>query len=306
MFNNLSFRFLILFICCQSSHILNAQEQVNNSNVEHNDSLHTKYYTRLSTGITTPIYRDFATSPLFFSGIGLNLSTAWLKHSDSRERIFQLEMGGAVMSPNTPESDFIQTGGLSFFGQFNAFYQQLWKLEALSNTQNNIKVGGALVTTQNIRINGALVNNLLGLESIYNLMASAQITRDISRKKEKEINLLLFKPVLKPAKRDLRFLFNVGVLNVNHRPGYTYTYNSEMNGTETGPAAWTYYNYQWALNGWRLQTQLEYIKHLPNGNARSWSYVWRAAHVPGRHEAFQMASHQIQFTLFFNSKKRKS
>lgn len=280
--------------------------QKGNDSIETDLSAGSSFYTRLSPGITHPVYRDFATSPLFFRGVGFNLALAWSKQSETRSRIFQIETAGALMSPKTPESEYIQSGGRSLFWQFNVFYQEMWKLGKMSNATYNTKVGGRLMTTQNIRVNKALQNNTMGLESIYNLMASAQVTRDISREKEKEINLLLFQPVLKPVKRKLRFLLNVGVLNVNYRPGYAYAYDSELNGTETGPVKWAFDSYRWSLNGWRIETQLEFIKFLSNGNAKSWSYVWRAAHVPGKHEAFQMASHQLRFTLFFNTKKAKS
>lgn len=262
------------------------------------------YYTQFSLGLTNPIYRDFATSPLFFSGIGIDLNTTWLKRSDKRERIFEFGFGISAQSPRVPESDFIQPGGMGGFANFRFFYQELWKLDFLSNAKNNTKVGGAFIMTQNVRANPALQNNAMGLENLTNLMASAQWTRDISRTETKQLNLWLFKPTLQPVKRELRFLLNVGVLNFNYRPGYAYSYDSEMNGMETNPVTWAFSNYKWSLNGWRLKTQLEYIKYLPNGNARSLSYVWEALHAPGKHEAFQMASHRIQFTIYFNTKTR--
>ena len=262
------------------------------------------YYTLLSGGITNPIYRDFATSPLFYNGIGLNLNASWLKRSDKRERIFESEFGISAQSARVPKSNFIQPGGLAGFGYLSFFYQELWKLEALSNAKNNTKVGGAFITTQNVRVNTALQNNAVGVENLTNLMASAQWTRDVSRTKTKQLNLWLFKPTLQPVKRDLRFLLNVGVLNFNYRPGYAYSYDSEMDGMETNPVSWIFSNYKWSLNGFRLKTQMEYIKYLPNGNARSWSYVWEAVHAPGKFEAFQMASHRLQYTIHFNTKTR--
>ena len=262
------------------------------------------YYTQLSLGLTSPIYRDFATSPLFYRGVGINLSSAWLKHSEAKERIFKMDLGFSAMSALVPESDFINLSGSATLVNLNLYYQRLWKLESFSNTKNNLKVGGVAVTSQNIRLNNSLYNNALGLENISNVMASAQFTRDISRIEPKQWNLLIFKPILKPVKRDIRFQLNVGVLNFNYRPGYAYSYDSEIIGTETNPLTWAFSNYKWSMNGWRLNTQIEYIEYLANGNARSWSYIWDAAHAPGNFEAFQMASHRIQYTLYFHSKKR--
>lgn len=262
------------------------------------------YYSQLSLGLTSPIYRDFATSPLFYRGVGINLGSAWLKHSDTRERKFKIGVGLNAMSALVPESDFINLGGSVTLVNLNLYYQRLWKLESLSNSKNNVKVGGAVITSQNIRINPSLNNNALGLENISNVMASGQLTRDISRKEPKQLNLLIFKPILKPVKRDFKFQLNAGILNFNYRPGYAYSYDSEMIGLETNPLSWAFSNYKWSMNGWRLNTQIEYIEYLPNGNARSWAYIWDAAHAPGKFEAFQMASHRIQYTLYFHNKKR--
>lgn len=290
--------FLLMFFSTRSF------SQDRDSLNKHTAIQETNYYTLVSVGLTHSSYRDFATSPLFYNGVGLDLNAVWLKRADKRERIFEGGFGISAHSPRVPESNFIQPGGLAGFANFRFYYQELWKLEALSNAKNNTKIGGTFITTQNIRGNPALQNNAMGLENFTNLMASAQWTRDISRTESKQLNLWLFKPTLKPVKRDLRFLLNVGVLNFNYRPGYAYSYDSEMNGTDTNPVSWVFSNYKWSLNGFRLKTQLEYIKYLPNGNARSWSYVWEAAHAPGKHETFQMASHRLQYTIHFHTKKR--
>lgn len=262
------------------------------------------HYTLLSVGLTNPIFRDFATSPLFYSGIGIELSAASLKRSDERERFFEVSFGISAQNARVPQSNYIQTGSFGGYGKFNIFYQELWKIETLSDKKNNVKVGGAINITQNIRANPGLQNNTMGLENISNLMVSAQYSRDISRTEDKQLNLWFFKPTLKTAKRDLRLLLNVGVLNFNYRPGYAYAYDSEINGMETNPVQWAFANYKLSLNGWRLKTQLEYVKYLQNGNARSLSYVWEAATAPGKFEDFQMASHQLRYTIYFNTKTR--
>ena len=262
------------------------------------------YYRQLSVGVNNPVYRDFATSPLFYNGFGAHLQSAWFKRSDLRERSFEIGLGLNSMSARIPESNFIQPETGSFFGLISARYLQLWKLKSLSTEKNNIKLGGIVQTTQNFRLNLDLQNNAFGLEHLTNIMASGQITRDISRNEARQLNFWLFKPILKQVKRDLRFQFNAGILNLNYRPGYTYVYNEEIAGLETNPVNWILSTYKWSLNGWRFNTRLEFITYLPNGNARSWSYVWDATNAPGRHEKFQMASHQIRFAYYFHTKKR--
>jgi hypothetical protein len=269
-----------------------------------NEPVTNYYYRQFTGGINIPTYRDFATSPLFYSGVGLQVQTAWIKRSDLRERSFDVSFGYNAMSARVPRNDYIQPAAGSTLLQLNLRYIRMWKLNALSSEKNNIKVGFVVHVTQDFRSNPSLLNNAYGFENITNMMASGQITRDISRKEARKINLLLFKPTLKPVKRDLRFQFNAGIFNFNYRPGYAYSYVGEIEGTETSSMSDILGDYTWSLNGWRVNTQLEYITYLPNGNARSWSYVWDAANAPGSYEAFQMASHQIRYTYYFQTKKR--
>lgn len=266
--------------------------------------IQSEYYTIFSVGANRPIYRDFATSPLFYNGFGLDVNAAWLRRSEKRERLFDMGIAANTLNAKIPESNFLQAQSNAFLIQLNASYLQLFVLDRFSTDKSNIKVGGLIRTTQNFRVNPSLQNNALGLENSTNIMASGQIIRDISRNAPKELNLLVFKPTLKPVKRDLRFQLNAGILNFNYRPGYAYSYQGEIIGTETQPLFSALSNYKWSLNGYRLNTEIEFIKYLPNGNARSLSYVWDALHMPGRHESFQMASHQIRYRIFFHTKKR--
>lgn len=273
-------------------------------NVDEKSKVQRDYYSILSVGTNHPIYRDFATSPLFYNGYGLDVQAAWLKRSEKRERLFDMGIAVNTLNAKIPESNFLQARSNSFLIQFNASYAQLFTLDRFSTHKNNIKVGGLIRTTQNFRINPSLQNNYLGLENSTNIMASGQIIRDVSRNSPKKLNLCLIKPTLKPVKRDLRFQLNAGILNFNYRPSYAYSYVGKIIGTETQPLSWVLSNYKWSLNGYRLNTEIEYIKYLPNGNARSLSYVWDVVHMPGRYESFQMASHQIRYRIFFHNKKR--
>lgn len=278
--------------------------QEENVSVEEKTKVQSDYYSILSAGANRPIYRDFATSPLFYNGFGLDVQTAWLKRSEKRERLFDMGIAANALNAKIPESNFLQAQSNAFLIQLNASYLQLFVLDRFSTDKSNIKVGGVVRSTQHLRVNPSLFNNALGLENSTNIMASGQIIRDISRNAPKKLNLLVFKPTLKPVKRDLRFLLNAGILNFNYRPGYAYSSQNEIIGIETQPISYVLSNYKWSLNGWRYNTEIEFIKYLPNGNARSLSYVWDAIHMPGRHESFQMASHQIRYRIFFHNKKR--
>ena len=262
------------------------------------------YYRVSSTGITNLLVRDFATSPLFYDGFGTEQRITWLSRSTTREQVFEFGSGINGMFARIPKSDFIQPSTNAILAQVHLRYSRLFQLKSLSIQNYNFKWGGAFHTTQNIRINPGLFNNSMGLENSTTIMVSGQLIKDISRNQPRKLNLWVYKPTLKPVKRDLRFQFNAGVLNFNYRPGYAYSYDEELIGLETQPLAWVLSGYNWSLNGWRFNTDLEYITYLPNGNAKSWSYAWDATNMPGRHENFQMASHQIRFRYYFHTKRK--
>lgn len=263
-----------------------------------------QYYRTLSVGLNRPIYRDFATSPLFYNGFGLNLQTSWLVRNRRKERSLDIGLIGNIVSARIPKSNFLQPSTDAIFGQINVKYLMLWELKRFSSERNNIKMGGIFYNSQNIRVNPYLSNNSLGLERLTNLMVSGQIIRDVSRKSERKLNLWLFKPTLNPKKREIRFQLSAGLLNLNNRPGYSYIYVDEIVGLETNMGRWQLSDYKWSINGWRFSTELELINYLSNGNARSLSYVWDAANAPGRYETFQMASHQIRFAYYFHRKSK--
>jgi len=263
------------------------------------------YYRTFSFGLNSPTYRDFATSPLFYNGYGVYLQTSWVKESTRKERSLDIGLGFSGMSARIQKSDFLQPNTNTIFSQLTIRYQQLWQSDRFSNKRNNIKIGGVIQTSQNLRLNLEFDNSALGFENISNIMASGQITRDISRAESRQINLWIYKPTLKPVKRELRLQFNFGIMNFNYRPGYTNVYVDEFNGLETNPIGYLLSNYKWSFfNGWRANSELKLITYLKNGNARSWSYAWDAISAPGRYEKFQMASHQIRYTYYFSTKKR--
>jgi hypothetical protein len=266
------------------------------------DSLHKSWYIVSSSALGTVLYRDFATSPLFYWGPSIRLSPGGLMLSQKVDMQWNIDFSAAAVIAKAPKSNFAQTitGALVLSGETYVHY--LHNIDIQVNNRFRTKIGGAAMFTSNIRYNSSLGNNGIGVDNLANLMFAAKFTKDISRLKERVINLYFFKPTLKPVKRDLSFQINAGILNFNHRPGYAYTYEAEINGTETTPVKWLFHNYSWSMNGWRLHTRLNFTRYLPNGNARQWSYVWDAAHAPGKHEAFQMATHRIQYSLLFNFK----
>jgi len=292
-------KYLILLFFAIISVTASAQEsQVQDLTV--NDD---RFLTR-SMGIVVPVYRDFATSPLFYRGAGLHGGMGWLRSSEKRERLIDININGSLTFADTPDSDFFPALTEGFFISVNSNFHYLYRVEKFSTDKTKINIGGGLMNTQNIRINPHLENAAVGLETISNLMLVGKLKRDISRTEPKIFKFLFILTELQPLRRYLDFQANIGVLNFNRRPGYAYVYHNEWNGTDTDPASWVLDAYQWSLNGWRLGTSVEYSWFRPSGNGRKISYLWDAAHAPGRYESMQMASHTIRYTIIINNNRR--
>lgn len=262
-----------------------------------------EYFSGLfSAGIVT--FRDFATSPLFYSGPGLLLSTSNYSRSSRRDQQLDLNFSFYSAFDNAPKSNDLDRVNISTLSTFQIYYHYLYKLKKLSSETWNFKAGPSLVITQNIRLNPGLFNNALGLENISNIMASGLVTGNISRVQARDINFYFFKIHLPRRTREIRMQLNAGVLNFNFRPGYAYAYDAEIIGTQTSPLEWILANYSLSVNGWRFQTRIEWLWYLHNGNAFSLIYNWDALHAPGRYEAFQIAVHNIGFAYYFERKIR--
>ncbi|KEO71769.1 hypothetical protein [Anditalea andensis] len=274
------------------------------SNLSDPDSLKDNRFLQRSIGIVIPVYRDFATSPLFYSGAGFHIGYGWLRQNRKKDFLIEIDLNGSIVIANAPRSDFFQSITPAFFINLGSYAHYLHRIERLSNDKNSIKLGAALNLTQNIRINPELQNAAMGLENLANLMVAGRLNRDISRLVPIPFKFLFVQTTLQPVRRYVDIQANIGLLNLNRRPGYAYVYHNEWDGTDTDPASWVLDAYKWSLNGWRLGTRLEYSWFKPSGNGRKISYLWDAAHAPGRHEAFQMASHTLQYTLIINNNKK--
>lgn len=96
----------------------------------------------LSMGYNSPVYRDFATSPLFYRGTGVFLQTSWLRKSQLRDRLLDLNFNYSSMSADAPQSSFLQPTSFASFIQLNVRYQKLWQFNRWSNDKNSLKLAG--------------------------------------------------------------------------------------------------------------------------------------------------------------------
>lgn len=245
-------------------------------------------------------FRDFATSPLFYSGIKaglLHYSRIIETPVNAHEWHVQLRAGTAVSLGTSSENTTSTMGGHLGFS-----YRYLHKLQTIDHRVARVQLGATLLSTQNFRFNPSLQNNNPGVENISNLMLSAKLIREVSRKSPKTVHFYFFKKTFQPVRRELHLVGDVGLLNLNYRPGYAYIYEDEINGTDTDLLAYLFSDHRWSLNGWRLRTETGWTRYLNNGNAIRYTYQWDALHAPGRFEAYQQASHSFGLTYLFRSR----
>lgn len=257
----------------------------------------------LTAGIGYASFRDFATSPLFYNGPGISLAIEKQTLRQKSETLWGFSPLLSSTMAGIPQSNYYQTSTSSMLISFDAYFQHLRLVPQLSSDKLKLKAGGTLKATQNIRINQSLNNAALGAESFVNLMLSLKADTDISRKEEKNIKLWFLNFKQKPARRNLSFQANIGLLNFNHRPSYNYFYFSEMDGNSVSSLSSMMKTYDWSLNGWRVGTKIEFSKFASSGNGFKIAYVWDITSAPGKHQAFQMASHRIQYSLIINKNK---
>lgn len=266
------------------------------------DSNRTHVFFAPNGGIGFYNFRDRATSPLTYAGVGFHggILMQWLAPK------YQLTIGGdfafARLFANVPESNYFQSGAVSTMYQLNFEAIYLRRLQALASAKMDYLLGGGILGTGNLRSNPSLFNNGTGIEAFGNLIFAAKATRDISRKEAKTWKIWFININLKPVQRRISVQAHAGVLNFNYRPGYAYSTLPEIDGTNTTGLEYQLTEHAWKMNGWRLGGRVAYTRYTARGNGHQLSYHWDALHAPGRHAIFEMASHRIGYTLLFNAK----
>ena len=249
------------------------------------------YYIGLTYGENILSYRDFATSPLKYSGAGLYLGSSRIKLDEKRERIYGLSLTVGKTFSSINDHDY-----KSLVISSTTYYSQLYQIPKWSTEKRNIKVGGRLDISNNTRINRALHNNAVGIEYIPTLFGSVKGTWDISRKHAIDKKFLFIKYTKEAKTRDLAFRLNVGLINSSYRNGYIYTqHSSVLNDLKI------FGDYQFnVFLGFRMSSALDYTVSLKNKNKIQLSYLWDAYKTGGDLDKLEVASHTIKYTLFFN------
>lgn len=275
----LFFSFLAVSVCAQS-----AKEERKAANKER------PKYLDLGTGINVSYFRDFATGPIFYRSAANSVMAHYHRFDSDRETRFGTDLSFGIYSfqiENERASSLVRTLNLDF--------GKLYRLEKLSNDKYSVKAGGTFLFTGNMRIDPALQNSGFGYEFIYNLMASAKVSRDVSRKEAKRVKLWFIKYNLQPRQRLLSYQLNLGVLNSHIRNGYAYV---NQNGILNEPSFLADYEHTF-FQGFRMNSALFYTLYLNKGNALRFSYVWDA-YTTGQEEVkLEMANHMFGVAFLF-------
>lgn len=252
-------------------------------------------YIYSSTGLLYFSFKDLATSPLLYNGIGIKSSNGSVLENQKLDQniLFNFAIGLA-------NNSFNQTNTLATFTKFEAYYHLLFNLPQLTNNHWNTKLGFAASIAFTARVNPSFGNNSLGLDNFNNLFLSFKTERDISLKNPVVIDLKLFKIKFLPTNHRLGFTSNIGLLNTNYRPGFAYVYSGEIDGNNTSPISYFFTDYKFSVNGFRILNSVYFTRYLKNGNAYRYNYSWEYLNAPGKFEPYQLIIHNLSFALLFN------
>lgn len=260
----------------------------------------TRYFIS-SYGSGNSIYRDFATSPLFYRGPLFSVQMAWQSNRINSMRQWTFLTNFSPTSVQLADDQSYKTKAGGVFSSSSIGYNYMRPLSQLTRGKFSFAAGGMWLNTFNFRLNQALGNNAVGIEFFSNIMASGSVKYDASHDKSGRRYILKYLYYTrKPRNQHFSLQFNAGLLNWNYRPGYAYKELPELDGSKTNPLTLVLSGFDWKLNGYRFGSELSFTRFKQNGNAVKWSYCWDVLHAPGRFEPFQMAMHRFQLSLLFN------
>lgn len=232
-------------------------------------------YLDIAMGLNVSSFRDFATSPLTYSGTPIHFSLGHIDFDHQRESnmTFLYAFGKYKNRFNDLES-------ISKVNTISLNYLELFELSSLSSSRLNLKLGGQFSATANIRKNGVLLNNGTGVDIIANLLGTVKGTLHLRKE------------------RTFSGMISIGAINSSYRNGFAYSGQSAL--TNQG-SLFDRYRLSF-LRGYRLITNWDYTFYLKNKNAIRLSYHWDAYRTRGNYDEFEMAIHTIKVALLFNLK----
>lgn len=255
--------------------------------------LYSNYYSGI--GYANVTHRDFATSPLFYDASAVSINMGWPRVNEKSRREIGIEAFAGISSARVPmKTEYIVISSSGIYSG-NLHFDFLRK-KNFPQLNSDTWFGFSVQSRFNFRVNSDLGNNGAGIEALANLMASGRIEKDFSRKAGEGRVFLFFKRK-RNVSRMLCFQINAGLLNFNYRPGYSYSGFSEFNGSQTNGLQFVLANHSWSLNGFRINTKLEWIINKKNKYSDRWVYSWDLINAPGKYERFQMVVHTFTYSM---------
>ena len=245
-------------------------------------------------GLGVGSFRDFATSPLTYSGLSISSSRFSISFDEHRETEWGSSLALGIFGNN-----FNDHATFSIVISPSLYYSELYELPKWSSSKFNLKAGGMVNVTANVRFNGSLQNNGVGFEMIPTLFGSVKGSLDVSRKETRSKRFLFYRYTLEKRRKSLSFRFNTGLINSSFRNGYAYGGQAFLLNEEK-----VFDDYQFNIfSGYRLSSSIDYTLYSrKTTNAVQLSYVWDAYKTGGDFDTFEMAQHAFRVTLLFNTK----
>ncbi len=287
--NNCSF-YLVLVLLLPMPAMAN-MKQIETTNEELRRSR--PAYINVGFGFGSSNFRDFATSPLIYSGVPFYTSLSHIDRDQNRESLINL-----AYSFGTYGIDYNRQQSESKVNSFSLNYLELFQWKKFCTDKRNIKFGGQFNATINLRNNEQLFNNSEGVDFISNVMGSVQTTFDLRQNKNTTRKFLFIKYKVQQRVRSLSYTLNVGLINSSYRNGFAYTSPSAPLNNDEFFAGYAFN----LFNGFRINSTLDYSIFLENKNALQVSYLWDAYSTGGSHDTFEMASHVLKCSLLFRLK----
>lgn len=248
-----------------------------------------RFYAGLAIGNNFSSFRDFATSPLMYSGISRTVSVFVDRPSDKKDMYIQGRYGSGTYSVKGYNTQ-------SNLKSVSLRYTMLWKINPISSDKLNIKIGGTFDGWMDTRQNPKLMNNGLGSEIFTTFFFSIKASHPVVLTETKKIWFVK----LNPRYRNTFFQLNLPVMNSTYRNGYIYTNTAGLDGS-THINRFDGYKFS-AFSGFRLSTTLAYEQVIFNNNILRFTYDWDLLLSGKKYDQFQMANHIFMASLVLKLK----
>lgn len=248
-------------------------------------------FIKIESGFNAIIFRDMATSPLYYTGFLSHVGLSFIKLHDGKEREFGWSLSTGLADNST--NSHVASSTVSIYGLKYSKLYPLW-----SNEKMNLKIGGELNNKVHVRQNPSFQNNGTGMEIFTTLFATGKLSWDISNTRRKQVKLLLLPMNFKPRKRDISFNLKLAVSNNTFRNGYAYSSNS---GITNNIGLWDDYEFK-MFSGYRIGSEFNYTVFFENKNALRIGYEFDTYKTGGNLDKFGMANHKLTIALLFKTK----